>query len=359
MSRVYNFNSGPAALPLEVLENARAELLDFNGTGMSIMEASHRGKVYEDIHNEAIANLREFMDISDDYAVLFLQGGASTQFSMVPMNLLPPGETADYTNSGTWASKAIKEAEKVALINVVADCSKDIPTRVPLASELNLTSNAKYLHVTSNETISGARWNDYPETSCPLVADMSSDILSRHFDISRFGLIYAGAQKNLGPSGLTVVIVRKDLIEGAPDDLPTMMRYSTHIEDNSLYNTPPSFSIYVLALVTRWIKKVGLENLYKQNVEKAAVLYAAIDGSDGWYKGTAVKEFRSDMNVTFRLPSEELEAKFVSEATKSGFIGLKGHRSVGGIRASIYNAVPVEAVNELVKFMNSFMRANG
>ncbi len=359
MSRIYNFNAGPAAIPLEVLETAQAELLDFNGTGMSIMEASHRGKAYEAVHNEAIANLRELLGISEDYAVLLLQGGASTQFSMVPMNLLPPGETADYTNSGTWASKAIKEAEKVALINVVADCSKEIPTRVPRVSELKLTAGAKYLHVTSNETISGARWNEYPDVDCPIVADMSSDILSRPFDMSRFGLIYAGAQKNLGPSGLTLVVVRKDLAESAPENLPTMMRYKTHIEENSLYNTPPCFSIYILMLVTRWVKKIGRDNLYKQNVDKAAKLYAAIDGSGGWYKGTAVKEFRSDMNVTFRLPSEDLEAKFVADATKAGFNGLKGHRSVGGIRASIYNAVPVKAIDDLVAFMNQFKASNG
>ena len=359
MSRIYNFNAGPAAIPLEVLETAQAELLDFNGTGMSIMEASHRGKAYEVVHDEAIANLRELLGISEDYAVLLLQGGASTQFSMVPMNLLRPGETADYTNSGSWGSKAIKEAKKVGKINVSADCGKEIPTRVPRVSELKLTSGAKYLHVTSNETISGARWNEYPVVDCPLVADMSSDILSRPFDMSRFGLIYAGAQKNLGPSGLTLVVVRKDLAEGAPDSLPTMMNYKTHIEENSLYNTPPCFSIYILMLVTRWVKKIGRDNLYKQNVDKAAKLYATIDGSGGWYKGTAAKEFRSDMNVTFRLPNEDLEAKFVSEATKAGFNGLKGHRSVGGIRASIYNAVPVKAIDDLVAFMKQFKASNG
>ena len=359
MSRIYNFNAGPAAIPLEVLETAQAELLDFNGTGMSIMEASHRGKAYEAVHNEAIANLRELLGISEDYAVLLLQGGASTQFSMVPMNLLLPGETADYTNSGAWGSKAIKEARKVGNVNVAADCGKEIPTRMPRLSELKPTSSAKYLHVTSNETISGARWNEYPDVGCPIVADMSSDILSRPFDMSRFGLIYAGAQKNLGPSGLTLVVVRKDLAEGAPENLPTMMRYKTHIEENSLYNTPPCFSIYILMLVTRWVKKIGRDNLYKQNVDKAAKLYAAIDGSGGWYKGTAVKEFRSDMNVTFRLPSEDLEAKFVADATKAGFNGLKGHRSVGGIRASIYNAVPVKAIDDLVAFMNQFKASNG
>ena len=359
MSRIYNFNAGPAVLPLEVLETAQAELVDYKNTGMSLLEASHRGKAYEAVHDEAIANLRELIGISDDYAVLLLQGGASMQFSMVPMNLLLPGETADYTHSGAWAGKAIKEAQKVGTVNVVANCGKEIPTRVPRLSELQLTPGAKYLHITSNETISGAQWKEFPKTDCPLVADMSSDILSRPFDMSKFGLIYAGAQKNLGPSGLTVVIVRKDLAANAPANIPTMLKYSTHIENNSLYNTPPCFSIYILALVTRWVKKIGKENLYKQNVAKAAQLYQAIDSSEGWYKGTAVKEFRSDMNVTFRLPSEELEAKFVSEATKAGFSGLKGHRDVGGIRASIYNAFPVQGVTDLVAFMAAFKKANG
>ena len=359
MSRIYNFNAGPAVLPLEVLETAQAELVDYKNTGMSLLEASHRGKAYEAVHDEAIANLRELIGISDDYAVLLLQGGASMQFSMVPMNLLLPGETADYTHSGAWAGKAIKEAQKVGTVNVVANCGKEIPTRVPRLSDLNLTPGAKYLHLTSNETISGAQWKEFPKTDCPLVADMSSDILSRPFDMSKFGLIYAGAQKNLGPSGLTVVIVRKDLAANAPANIPTMLKYSTHIENNSLYNTPPCFSIYILALVTRWVKKIGKENLYQQNIAKAGELYRAIDSSEGWYKGTAVKEFRSDMNVTFRLPSEELEAKFVSEATKAGFSGLKGHRDVGGIRASIYNAFPVQGVTDLVAFMTAFKKANG
>ena len=359
MSRIYNFNAGPAALPLEVLETAQIELVDYKNTGMSLLEASHRGKAYDAIHEEAIANIRELLNVSDDYAVLLLQGGASMQFSMVPMNLLLPGETADYTNSGSWASKAIKEAQKVGTVNVVANCGKEIPTRVPAASELKLTSGAKYLHLTSNETISGAQWKAFPEVDCPIVADMSSDILSRPFDMSKFGLVYAGAQKNLGPSGLTLVIVRKDLAANAPANLPTMLKYSTHIESNSLYNTPPCFSIYILTLVTRWVKKMGKENLYKQNIAKAAELYKAIDTSEGWFTGTAVKEYRSDMNVTFRLPTEALEAQFVIEATKAGFSGLKGHRDVGGIRASIYNAFPTQGVTDLVAFMNAFKKANG
>jgi len=359
MSRIYNFNAGPATLPLEVLETAQAELVDYANTGMSILEASHRGKAYDAVHEEAISNIRELLGISEDYAVLLLQGGASMQFSMVPMNLLSPGKTADYTNSGSWASKAIEEAVKVGNIHIAANCGNEIPTRVPNAEELALTPGASYLHITSNETISGAQWKAFPEVDRPLVADMSSDILSRDFDMSKFGLIYAGAQKNLGPSGLTLVIVRKDLVEAAPKNLPTMLRYTTHIETNSLYNTPPCFSIYILALVTRWIKKMGKATLYKQNVDKAAQLYTAIDNSGGWYKGTAVHTCRSDMNVTFRLPTEKLESAFVAEATKAGFNGLKGHRSVGGIRASIYNAFPTQGVTDLVAFMNDFQRTNG
>ena len=359
MSRVYNFAAGPAALPLEVLQQAQADLVEYPGLGMSIMETSHRGKAYDAVHEEAQANLRELLGISDDYAVLFLQGGASTQFSMVPMNLLLPGEVADYTNSGAWGGKALKEAKKVGQVNVAADCGKEIPTRVPRLDELRLTPGAAYVHITSNETISGAQWKVFPKTEAPLVADMSSDILSRPFDMNQFALVYAGAQKNLGPSGVTLVIIRKDLAAKAPEGLPTMLDYRTHIEHNSLYNTPPCFGIYVLMLVTRWVKAQGLENLYRRNVEKSAKLYAAIDGSGGFYKGTAVPECRSDMNVTFRLASEDLEKKFVAEATAAGLTSLKGHRSVGGIRASIYNACPVEAVDALIAFMAEFEKSNG
>lgn len=365
MSRIYNFNAGPAVLPLEVLEEAQRELVDFQGTGMSLLESSHRAKAYDAVHNEAVANLRELLGVGDDYAVLFLQGGASTQFSMVPMNLLLPGTSADYVNSGAWANKAVKEAQKVGTVNVVANTAKDIPTRIPALSGIKFTPGAAYVHLTSNETIAGAQWKVFPKTEAPLVADMSSDILSRPFNATDFGLIYAGAQKNLGPSGVTLVVIRKDLAEKAPAGLPTMLDYRTHIENNSLYNTPPTFGIYLLALVTRWIKKTGKENLFRQNVEKAAKLYAAIDGSGGFYKGTAEREFRSDMNVTFRIfpdgapASEEMEKKFVAEATAAGFAGLKGHRSVGGLRASIYNAFPPAGVADLVAFMAEFQRKNG
>lgn len=358
MARAYNFCAGPATLPLPVLEEAQRELVDFKGSGMSIMECSHRGKEYSAVHEEAIANLRELMGLSADYAVLFLQGGASTQFAMVPLNLLGEGQTADYTNSGAWAAKAIKEAARIGRVNIAADCGDEMPTRVPRADELNLTDGAAYLHITSNETISGAQWKTFPRVNTPIVADMSSDILSRPFDVGPFGLIYAGLQKNLGPAGAALVVVRKDLADRVPADVPTMFRYKTHIDKDSLFNTPPCFSIYILMLVTRWLKEQGIENIYRQNADKAAKLYAAIDATD-FYRGTALPECRSDMNVTWRLPSEGLEAAFIKEAEAGNLKGLKGHRSVGGIRASIYNAFPPEGIDVLVDFMKDFEARNG
>jgi len=359
MSRIFNFNPGPAVLPLEVLEQAQAELVDFKGTGMSIMEHSHRGKDYEAIHNEAADNIKKLLGFGDSYAVLFLQGGASQQFAMVPMNLLGEGQVADYVNSGAWASKAVKEAKVIGKVNVIADTGKDIPTKLPDPASLKFTPGAAYVHITSNETIAGTEWKTFPKTQAPLVADMSSDILSRPFDVNQFGLIYAGAQKNLGPAGVTVVILRKDLAEKASAKVPAIFQYKTHLEENSLYNTPPCFSIYVVALVTRWlIKNGGLEAMAKKNREKAAKVYAAIDGST-FYKGTAVKEYRSDMNITFRLPSEALEEAFIKEASAQKMKGLKGHRSVGGIRASIYNAFPTEGIDALVAFMKDFAKKNG
>ncbi|MFA5043640.1 MAG: 3-phosphoserine/phosphohydroxythreonine transaminase [Kiritimatiellia bacterium] len=358
MARVYNFNAGPAVLPQEVLQEAQRELLDFKGSGMSILESSHRGKEYDAVHAEAVANYRQLLGCSDDYAVLFVAGGASMQFAMVPMNLLGAGQSADYINSGAWAGKAIKEAAHIGKVNVAADCGKEIPARVPAPAELKLTPGAAYVHLTSNETISGAQWKTFPKTEAPLVADMSSDILSRPFDINQFGLVYAGAQKNLGPSGIALVAIRKDLAERAAANVPTIMRYKTFIEENSLYNTPPSFSIYIMMLVSRWILKQGLANLHRQNAAKAGLIYALLDAG-GFYKGTARTEYRSDMNITFRLPSEALEETFVKEASKQGLKGLKGHRSVGGIRASIYNACPVEGVQALVTFMKEFEKKNG
>ncbi len=359
MSRVYNFNAGPAVLPLEVLQQAATELVEFKGTGMSIMEHSHRGKDYEAVHVEAIDSIKKLLGLGDNYAVLFLQGGASQQFAMVPMNLLGEGQVADYVNSGAWGSKAIKEAKIIGKVNVLADTSKDIPTRMPDMNSLKYTPGAAYVHVTSNETIAGSQLKAFPKTASPLVADMSSDMLSRRFDPNQFGLIYAGAQKNLGPSGVTLVIIRKDLAEKVSEKIPTIFRYKTHLAENSLYNTPPCYSIYILNLVMKWLlKQGGLEGMEKINREKAAKIYAAIDGSS-FYKGTAVKEFRSDMNITFRLPSEALEETFVKEASAQKMKGLKGHRSVGGIRASIYNAFPMEGIDALVAFMKDFEKKNG
>ena len=358
MSRVYNFCAGPAVLPAEVLAEAQRQLVDYEGSGMSILESSHRGREYSAVHEETVDNLRRLLDLPEEYAVLFLQGGASTQFAMVPMNLLGEGQTADYANSGAWASKAIKEARLLGNVHIAADCAEELPTRVPSPDELQLTSGAAYLHVTSNETISGAQWRTFPQTGAPLVADMSSDILSRPLDVRNFGMIYAGAQKNLGPAGMALVIMRKDLAGRAADNLPTMLKYRTHIEKDSLFNTPPCFAVYMVMLVTRWLLENGMENVHARNVAKAAKLYEAIDAS-GFYKGTASADCRSDMNVTFRLPDEELEATFAEAAEAKGLKGLKGHRSVGGIRASIYNAFPPEGVDALISFMQDFERRNG
>ncbi len=357
--RAYNFFAGPAALPLEVLEEAATELVDYQGIGYSIMEASHRGKAYDDIHSEATANIKELLNISDDYSVLFMAGGASTQFALIPMNLRGAGQTADYVNSGAWAGKAVTEAKIQGETNIAADTANASPARMPSADELKLSANAAYLHITSNETIAGTQWKEFPASNAPLICDMSSDILSRSLDVSKFGLIYAGAQKNLGPAGVAVVIIRNDLAERVSDSVPTIMRYSTHISKNSLFNTPPTFPIYMLTLVTRWIKKNGgLNAMELRNAAKAKVLYDAIDGTD-FYQGTAAREHRSLMNVTWRLPSEELEAKFVAEATALNMVGLKGHRSVGGIRASIYNSCPPAGVDALVEFMKEFEVKNG
>ncbi len=358
MARVFNFNAGPAVLPLEVLQEAQVELLDFKSSGMSIMESSHRGKEYDAVHAEAAANFKKLLNCSDDYAVLFIAGGASMQFAMAPMNLLNAGQTADYVNSGAWAGKAVKEAKLIGQVNVAADCAKDIPTRVPSEQELKLTPGAAYVHLTSNETISGAQWKTFPKTEAPLVADMSSDILSRPFDINQFSLIYAGAQKNLGPSGIALVVIRKDLAERASDKIPAILKYTTYIKKNSLYNTPPCFSIYIMMLVSRWLLKQGVATVYQRNVEKAHKIYAAIDAGN-FYKGTAVREYRSDMNITFRLPSEALEEQFVKAASQANLKGLKGHRSVGGIRASVYNAFPMEGIDALVIFMQEFEKKNG
>jgi len=359
MTRAYNFSAGPAILPEEVLKQIQAELLDFNGTGMSIMEMSHRGKDYSAIHAEAIDNLKQLLSIPDNYSVLFMTGGASTQFTLIPMNLLGEGETADYITAGAWSTKAIKAAQKIGNINEIANTAKDIPTRVPGHADLSLTDGAAYVHICSNETISGAQVKEFPKTDAPLIADMSSDILSRPLDVSQFGMIYAGAQKNLACAGVTLVIIRNDLASTSPAALPDLFQYKHVMENNSLSNTAPTFPIYIIALVTRWLlANGGLEGMQKRNEKKAGKLYAVIDASD-FYKGTAVPEYRSPMNVTFRLPTEELEAQFVAEAVAKNMTSLKGHRSVGGIRASIYNAFPAEGVDALIEFMKEFEAANG
>ena len=354
-----NFNAGPAALPLEALERAQRELLDFAGTGMSIIEHSHRGKAYEGVHNEAASLVRELLAVPDTHQVLFLQGGASQQFAMVPMNLLPPGKSADYIVTGAWGKKAIQEAKTVGSIKSAwAVDAEAKPARVPTQAELTLDPNAAFVHLTSNETIGGNQFQQFPDTGkVPLVADMSSDILWKPIDVSKFALIYAGAQKNIGPSGVTLVIARKDVIEGGRTDIPKIFRYSTHAAENSLYNTPATFAIYLVRNVLDVVKKGGgLVAMEKRNREKAKLLYDAIDSRPDFYKCPVDKAARSSMNVVFTLPKEELETEFLAAAKKQGMEGLKGHRSVGGIRASIYNAVQVEWVKALAELMTSFHR---
>jgi len=358
MSRVYNFSAGPAVLPLEVLQDAQKEMVDYKGCGMSVMEMSHRGKDYDAIHQEAIATFKELCGLNDDWSVCFIQGGASMQFAMIPMNFLGAGQSADYANQGTWSNKALKQAQMVGTVNVVANCQKDIPTRMPANDEFKWTPGAAYSHICTNETISGAELKVIPDSGSPLIGDMSSDILSCERDYSKFAMFYAGAQKNLGPSGMAVVAIRKEFAEKGSTTIPTMLQYRTYVDENSLYNTPPTWGIYIFGEVMKWVKKMGKENLFKLNAEKAKKIYDVIDGS-GFYRGTALKEYRSNMNVTWRLPTEELEAQFIKEAAAAGMKSLKGHRSVGGIRASIYNAFPMAGVDCLVDFMKEFEKKNG
>jgi len=361
VNRAFNFNAGPSALPLSVLEKAQAELIDFKGTGMSVMELSHRSSTFEDVHNQAIASLKELFHIPADYEVLFLQGGASLQFTMVPMNFLPQGKQAGYIMTGAWSEKAFAEAKLLGDVFEVASTKAENYRRIPSIDELSYSSAASYIHLTSNNTIFGTQWQNFPDTGdIPLIADMSSDILSKKVDVSKFAMIYAGAQKNLGPSGVTVVIIRSDLLEQANKNLPTMLRYDIHAKNNSLYNTPPTFGIYMLGLVLSWVKELGgLEAVEKRNQEKAAYIYDTIDASNGFYQGHAVPDSRSLMNITFTLANKDLEKKFLDEAKKAGFVGLGGHRSVGGCRASTYNAVPVEACKALKEFMVEFQKNNG
>jgi phosphoserine aminotransferase len=358
--RIFNFSAGPAVLPVPVLEEAQRDMLSLPGVGMSVMEISHRSKTFDEIIGQADAGLRELLGIPNNYQILFLQGGASLQFSMVPMNLLPADGSADYVITGSWGKKAVKEAKKAGAVNVAATMADGGFTRVPAQDEIALNPQAAYVHITTNETIEGVEWKREPEVgNVPLIADASSDILSHEIPIDKYGLIYAGAQKNMGPSGVTMVIVRDDLLQRIPDGLHTMLDYRTHAENKSLYNTPNTWGIYIINLVCKWLKeKGGLAAMERENEEKAKLLYDAIDASS-FYRGHADADARSIMNVTYRLPSEELEKKFTVEATAQGLDGLKGHRSVGGIRASIYNAFPREGVEALVSFMTEFERKNG
>lgn len=359
MARAHNFNAGPAGLPLPALERAQRELLDFGGTGMSIMEHSHRGKAYEAVHNEAIALTKELCGVPDTHDVLFLQGGASLQFAMVPMNFIPADKGADYVLTGGWSEKAYQEAGRIGKVRVAATTEQNKKyTRIPRQDEIQVDPAAAYVHITTNNTLFGTQWHYVPEVGgVPLVADMSSDIMWRPIDVSKFSLIYAGAQKNIGPSGVVVVIVKKDFVKTARKDIPVILRYSTHADNNSLYNTPPTFGIYLMRNVLAITKEMGgLAAMEAHNRKKVDLLYGAVDSDPDFFRAPVEKESRSYMNVVFRLPSEELEKRFVSEAAKKSMVGLAGHRSTGGIRVSTYNAVSYESVEALVSFMKDFRK---
>jgi phosphoserine aminotransferase len=359
--RVYNFNPGPAALPLEVLQQAQAEMLDYKGTGMSVMEISHRSKEFEAIVADAQNDLRDLMKIPANYKILFLQGGASLQFAMVPMNFRPAGASADYIVTGTWSKKAFKESQKLGTAKAAANLEADNFTHLPAQADLKLDPNAAYLHFTSNETIHGVEYftEPYPPAGIPLICDASSDFISHPVDVSKYAMIYAGAQKNAGPAGVVICIIREDLLGKVPANLPNLLDYKALAEENSLLNTPPCWSVYIVGLVMKWALGLGgLPAIEKRNKTKAALVYNTIDESGGFYTGHA-KSDRSRMNLTFRLPNEALGDQFASEAKKNDLIGLKGHRSVGGMRASLYNALPVEASEALVKFMKEFQQKNG
>lgn len=359
MDRVYNFSAGPSALPESVLQKAAEQMINYPGAGMSVMEMSHRSKDYQAIIDRTEALLRELMNIPDNYKVLFLQGGASTQFAMIPLNLLVNNKKMDIVVTGQWSKKAASEAQKYGEVHVVASSADKTFSYIPKLDPSTFSKDADYFHITSNNTIYGTRYTQLPDTgNVPLVSDMSSCILSEQVDVSRFGLIYAGAQKNMGPAGLTVVIIRDDLIGHAGEDVPTMLQYQTHAEAGSMYNTPPTYSIYICMLVLEWLKELGgIAAIEKINRQKAAILYDYLDQSS-LFSGTVVPEDRSLMNVPFITGNEELDAKFIQEAKAAGFVNLKGHRSVGGMRASIYNAMPVEGVEKLVAFMKAFEAEN-
>lgn len=360
VKRVYNFNPGPAVLPLEVLEQAQAELLDYKGTGMSVMEISHRSKEFEAIIQTAEADLRELLSIPSNYKIMFLQGGATLQFAMIPMNLRPAGASADYVVTGSWSKTAVKEAKKLGAVHVAANTEADGFNCLP--AKYDFDPKAAYVHFTMNETIHGVEFFNEPviPDGVPLVCDTSSDFVSRPIDVSKYALLYAGAQKNAGPAGVTVVIARDDMIARTPENLPVMLDYKTLAESGSLHNTPPAFAIYIVGLVFKWAKNMGgLAAMEKHNREKADIVYKAIDDSGGFYRGHTKPEARSLMNIPFRLPSEQLEETFAKESKAAGLIGLKGHRSVGGMRASVYNAMSVQGAKELANFMGDFQRKNG
>jgi phosphoserine aminotransferase len=362
--RIHNFSAGPATLPLPVLEQVRDEMLNWRGSGMSVMEMSHRSAHFEDIIGRAEADLRALFGIPGDYQILFLQGGATLQFAMLPMNLLPSGASADYILTGAWAKAAIKEAGKVGRVRVAGSSETSSFSYIPSPADLQLDPQAAYLHFTSNETIHGVAWaagaEPEPPSGVPLVCDASSDIASRPLDVKKYGLIYAGAQKNLGPSGVTLVIVRQDLLERVPPKLPLMLDYKVLAENKSLYNTPPTFAVYILGLVLRWLHDLGgLPEIARRNAAKANLIYRTIDNSGEFYRGHARADSRSRMNVTFRLPDAKLEEKFVKRATAAGLDGLKGHRSIGGLRASLYNALPLDSAAALAQFMAEFQREHG
>ena len=360
MSRVYNFNAGPSTLPLPALEEAAAEFVEFKGKGMSIIEMSHRSKEYDEVHVEATALIKELLGVPDNYHVLFLGGGATMQFSMIPMNLLSDGRSCDFTVTGSWAKKAFADTKKVGKVNVLFDGKDDNFMSLPDPATLKVSPDAVYLHMTSNETIGGLEWQSWPDTGeVPIACDMSSDIMSRRIPVEKFGIIYAGAQKNLGPAGAGIVLIRDDVLAECSDDLTAYMSYKIHAEKNSLYNTPPVFTIYMIGKVLKWVKaQGGLEAMEKLANERSSLIYDAIDKSDGFYHSPVPESCRSKMNVVWKLATEDLEKQFIEDAAANGLGGLKGHRSVGGCRASIYNAMPVEGAKAVADFMGEFAKNN-
>jgi phosphoserine aminotransferase len=359
-TRIFNFSAGPCTLPLPALERAQADFVDYQGAGMSIIEMSHRGKHYDEVHHQAITSMRELLSIPDDYEVMFLGGGATLQFAMIPMNFLKEGKTAEYVKTGTWSKKAIADSEKLGSTRVIWTDEENSFTRMPSANEIKIGSDAAYVHITGNETIGGIEFQEYPETGdVPLINDASSNIMSRPIDMSKFDMVYGGAQKNLGPAGVAFIIAKKSLIEQANDNLPAYLSYKIHAPKESLYNTPPVFAIYMLKLTLDWVKEVGgLAEMENRAIKRSGLLYDTMAASDGWYRCPVDEKTRSRMNVCFRLPTEDLEKKFISESLEAGMSNLKGHRSVGGCRASMYNAMPLAGAEKLAQFMVDFKKAN-